>query len=624
MRSSVTIADLDQAWPEDLKALVTKAFSQGSRVGALKATAAIAALPESLQGAPFVLGFCSTFTLQPLSEFIHFGLATLPVRPKLIHADLDNIEQSLLDPDSPVHAAKPNALLVIWRLEELAPTLAERPWGMSAAERKATVRGVVERIESLVESYAKSFVTPLFLSSLPSATVLGRRFADAHSETGLAVARQEINAELLRLTNRHRICHIFDFSAWVEREGESVWDRRMDAFARQPIAVSAVPSFSAYVRRAMAPLVRPARKVLALDLDNTLWGGILGEGGIAGLQIGQDFPGKIYRRIQLAALALKDQGVLLALLSKNNHPDVVEAFEALPHMPLKLDDFAAVRVNWEPKSANLLDIARQLNLGVDSFVFMDDTAFEREQMLCALPEVAVLQNSEDPLSILDTLLECPYFDAYRVTEEDRLRSNDYANQQDREELRESSGTIESFLRSLELKVEIRQVDAAGIGRAVQMLAKTNQFNLTTRRHGEADVLRYVADPKNLVLALSLRDRFGDQGVIGLAIMIGGDGESAEVDSFLLSCRALGRGVEDALWASLVKRAGARGYIDLRASYLPSGKNVQCRALFERLGMTRIEEKHGEGAGSDGDRAQHYRLKLPYVPSTPDWLSVTEY
>jgi FkbH-like protein len=624
VNSGLNIVDLHKEWPEELRDLVTKTFSKGSPVDAAKATAAIASLPLSQQGASFVLGLCSTFTLQPLSEFIHLGLATLPVRPKLVHADLDNIEQSLLDPCSPVHVSKPNALLVIWRLEELAPILVERPWGMSAEERKATAREVVERIKSLVELYVKNFVTPLFLSSLPAPPVLGRRFADTHSETGLNVIRQEINSELLRLSNRHRSCYIFDFSSWVERRGESVWDKRMDAFARQPIAVTSAPSFSAYVRRTMAPLVRPARKVLALDLDNTLWGGILGEVGIAGLQIDQDFPGKIFRRIQFAALALKDQGVLLVLISKNNYQDVVDAFDALPKMPLKLDDFVTVRVNWEPKSSNLLDIARQLNLGIDSFVFIDDTAFEREQMLCALPDVAVLRNTEDPLSILNALLECPYFDAYRVTEEDRLRGNDYGSQGKREALMEKSGTIDSFLRSLDLKVEIRPVDDLGVGRAVQMLMKTNQFNLTTKRHSEADILRYIADTKNLVISLSLRDRFGDQGVVGLAIMIDGNHEIAVLDSFLLSCRALGRGVEDALWASLVTRAAVMGFKELHSSYLPSGKNIQCRTLFKRLGMTRIEDKKGKEEDSDNDVAQHYILKLPYVPSTPDWLSIKEY
>lgn len=615
------------AWPEALAEQIQEAFAKGSQVAARKAAQAIADLPREEQGRPFKLALCGTFTIQPLAEFVRLALAVLPTQPTLLFGDLDNIEQQLLDSESDIHAAHPDAIVVLWRLEEIAPALLERPWALSNAERQAAAEAVEERLTFLVKSYAERFSVPLYISSLPRSATPGRRFVDTHAQNGIESIRLRLNLAILDVAAQFKCCHAFDLSEWADQRGASAWDHRMDMFARQPIASAAVPDFAATMARMLAPLVKPSRKVLVLDLDNTLWGGILGEDGVAGLKIGHDYPGKVYRRIQLAALALKDQGILLALVSKNNHGDVVQAFEELPDMPIRLNDFSAIRINWNAKSTNIADIASELNLGLDSVVFVDDMAFEREEVACTLPSVAVLDTTEDPLAILGAIANCLYFDTYRITDEDRLRGEDYANQRARNDLQKSSGTVEDYLRTLSLKAEIRPVEPAGVGRVVQMLAKTNQFNVTTRRHSEADVFRMLEDGNSLLLTLSLRDRFGDQGVVGLAIAIFAPDRTADIDTLLLSCRALGRGAEDVLWASLLARLSGLGITMVRATYIPNGRNMQCNRLFERFGMTPdLSNEHGNGAANGGGiiSSQSYFLALPAELEVPDWLLVTEY
>jgi len=388
----------------------------------------------------------------------------------------------------------------------------------------------------------------------------------------------------------------------------------MDFFARQPIAARSMLSFSGAIARLVTPIARPQPKVLAIDLDNTLWGGVLGEDGLSGLKISSDYPGNIYRRIQQFVLSLKHRGVLLVLLSKNNLEDVEQAFDAIDDMPLKLEDFSLTKVNWREKHLNLSDAAKELNLGVDSFVFVDDQSFEREQMSFALPQVQVLSVGEDPLSIYAALLSSSNFESIRISSEDTTRARDYRQQSLRKEL-ETSCSHEDFLKSLDLKAIIRPVAESSLQRACQMLAKTSQFNLTTRRHGEADLRRMLEMSGSVLLTLALSDRFGDQGIVGLCIaMKDKDADTAVLDSFLLSCRAIGRGAEEALWDILLKQLSLIGYRKLKATYSVSPKNSQVSDILDRWGMKRVHEN---------SQVVEYVFELPTKTHLPSWITINE-
>jgi FkbH-like protein len=435
--------------------------------------------------------------------------------------------------------------------------------------------------------------------------------SDATSHYSVPWAIASLNAHIFELAATNANIFVFDFHAWQAANGRASFDDKMTYFARQPIARGAIGSFASAIARTIAPVIRPAAKVLALDLDNVLWGGILGEDGASGVAIGHDFPGNIYFAIQSRARALRDRGTMLALVSKNDLAVVEEAFLSRPEMILHLSDFSAVRVNWLPKHENIASIAKELNIGVESIVFLDDQPFERETVRYHLPEVHVLECSSDALSILSALESTNAFDTLRIGDADLTRIKDYEAQRERRSAAEGT-EVSDFLRSLDLRMSIEAITSRTLDRAHQMLQKTNQFNVTTRRHSRADLERLLDDGA-LGLTITVADRFGDQGIVGLAIATR-SGPRAEIDSFLLSCRALGRGAELALWSELIRRLIDHGITEVHATYERTAKNEQVMDLFDRFSMT-LE--------SADERRRSYRATLPLDAPFPDWVTRIE-
>jgi FkbH-like protein len=276
------------------------------------------------------------------------------------------------------------------------------------------------------------------------------------------------------------------------------------------------------------------------------------------------------------------------MVSKNNEGDVCNLFRKRTDMPLQLRHFSSRRVNWADKHANLVEISRELGLGLESFVFLDDQAFEKRQMQHYLPQVRVLPAQEDPLGILDALRSTTLFDGLKVGKEDRRRAREYERSAKRTKLQAKSHSTKEFLRSLRLATRVRPVTHENMGRVVQLLLKTNQFNATTRRHDEASVRTMIADKRNSLLAIEAKDRFGDQGIVGLGFALATP-ESGEyrIDSFLLSCRALGRGVEQMLWHELMKDVHKKRGKQVKVEYLNSGRNAVVLGFFETLGLKKV-------------------------------------
>ncbi len=607
------LPDLPKGWPLAIQDEIRKALTTGRISQIREVLHQLDSLPEAERGRPFRLAIARTFTLEPQLDVLKLMLTTYPSQAEISLGQLENIEQELLDPKSELLSKSPDAVLVLWRLEELHPRLVAEGQGWSAEARNDAAEEVITRIRNLCAGYTQVSTAPLFLSTLPQ--LLNKSLFELHLPNGHSHLISRINGEILNLAAHSKQIYVFDFAGWAAKMGEKAFDPKMDLFARQPIAAGALMSFCDALRRNFRPLFCPRLKVLALDLDNTLWGGVLGEDGINGLKIGHEYPGNVYLRIQELVLRLKQQGVLLVLLSKNDLNEVSQAFRALPDMALRLDDFVALRVNWCPKYENLRQIAQELNLGLDSFLFADDEAFEREQISYYLPEVHILSVNQDPLNILQTLAATEAFDAFRMGEEDRLRSEDYAAQRQRKVLQgEKKESVEDFLKSLEAEITIAPVNESNIPRVVQMLTKTNQFNVTTRPHTEAEVRRLMGSPRNILLTLKLRDRFSDQGIVGLILADEGSSpENLHIDSFLLSCRAIGRGCEMALWSELLVRASQKGYQAISAEYLATEKNQQVADLFDRLGMKLIECT---------SQIRRYELVLPASFEGPQWMKVT--
>jgi len=605
-----------KAWQPEARSLIRDALESG-RPSAIAAALDAAHEQAAIHLAPaFSLGISSTFTLGPQQPALELGLSTIPSKPQIVISDHDTIEQDLLDPTSPLLVQPLDALLVLWRAEELLAELLRRRHMLSTDQRQEIIDRAVGRIQQLVSAYAQASSLPLFLSTLPSSLMMAGDVMETNQPAGILAAITRLNDTILSCAAENPSVHVFDFSGWAQRQNTGWYSSKMDFVAKQPIAARVAPAFGICLAEHFRPMAGPMKKVLAVDLDNTLWGGVLGEDGISGLSIGQDYPGKLYWRIQELVASLKARGVVLILLSKNNLADVEEAFAARSDMPLSLNDFSAVQANWRPKADNLQEAIDELRLGLDSVVFIDDQAIEREAMRFQLPDVEVPEIGEDPLEVIEVLAQNPWFAQIGLTDADMQRSEDYLHESERRKLRAASSNLETFLRSLEIRMTIDRLGSAAIPRAAQMCARTNQFNVTTRRHGEADLAAFIED-EGIYFTAALSDRFGDQGIIALCLgrPINGasDAREIEIDSLLISCRALGRGVERALFSAFATSAAHAGYARIRASYLKTKKNGQCENLFDDLGMN-LETSE--------PNAKHYVLELPAAVDAPDWIELT--
>ncbi|MCB1590837.1 MAG: HAD-IIIC family phosphatase, partial [Alphaproteobacteria bacterium] len=324
------------------------------------------------------------------------------------------------------------------------------------------------------------------------------------------------------------------------------------------------------------------------DADNTLWGGIIGEDGIGGIEIGNDFPGLAFRDFQKYAHYLQKQGVMLAIASKNNEEDVVEVLDRHDAMVLKREHFSAMEINWVSKVEGLKNIARKLNIGLDALVFVDDNRKEIGEVQERLPEVTCFLVPEELAEYPGLLRNCGLFDIGEVTKEDRERTKmmaqEAARKQDSEQVSE-----EEFRAALGLKVKVFEVQGQHLARTTQLINKTNQFNLTTIRRTQEEVKALCDSQDSLVLATEIEDRYGEYGLVGVAILKAGQKGSWDIDTLLMSCRVLGRGADTAFISQIVSASAQRGAKILRGRYLPTQKNRMVEDLYPRHGF----EKAGE-------------------------------
>jgi FkbH-like protein len=367
------------------------------------------------------------------------------------------------------------------------------------------------------------------------------------------------------------------------------YDMRRYYWTKQPFGEAGCVELSRHLWAGIRALTTGPKKVLVLDLDNTLWGGVVGETGPLGVALGESADGDAFRAFQAYAKELTTRGVILALASKNNLKDALEPFEKNREMVLTLDDIAAYEINWDPKGTTIGRLAKTLNLGLDSFVFFDDNPAEREQVRQAQPEVEVVDVPEDPAEYVRALQKGLWFETTGLTAEDAMRAAQYAVERQRRKLEQSATSMDDYLISLEMVADVGEIDEGDLQRVVQLLSKTNQFNLTTRRHTREDVLGLLARPRAIGMTVRVRDKFGDHGLIGVLIGVPTDNDALKVDTFLMSCRVIGRTVEQFCFRTLWEKAKGLGYRRIVGEYIPSAKNALVAELYDRLGIRRVAE-----------------------------------
>lgn len=379
---------------------------------------------------------------------------------------------------------------------------------------------------------------------------------------------------------------ILDVAGLAANVGLANWhDATLWNMAKLPFSQNYVPIYSDFVCRIITAQRGKSRRCLVLDLDNTLWGGVIGDDGIEGILIGNgDATGEAYLSIQQLVLGLRERGVALAVSSKNEDTVARKPFREHPDMLLREEHIAVFQANWSDKASNIRAIAKTLSLGLESMVFLDDNPAERLQVRTEIPDVAVPELPSDPALFARTLLAAGYFEAVTFSEEDKKRAAFYQQNAQRAELLCQSD-MEGYLRSLNMEITFAPFDATGRGRITQLISKSNQFNLTTKRYSELDVKQLDENKNVFTRQIRLADTFGDNGMISVIICHMRQDEW-EIDTWLMSCRVLGRCVEEAVLQDIIANARRAGASKLIGTYIPTARNILVKEHYKKLGFTK--------------------------------------
>ena len=467
------------------------------------------------------------------------------------------------------------------------------PWNQRLLASDA--RGVAARIEDEMNLLQQAW---LQVARLKSKLVQVSYDWSGAGALGFALSsRRGGNIELVRQVNASLHAALPRGAFLVDLESLSAWhgksrfyDERNYHWMKQPFSTGGLSLLARKIAAGLRALVCGRRKVLVLDLDNTLWGGVVGELGPHGVALGGTPEGESFAAFQKLVKQLKQSGVLLAVCSKNNDADAREPFEKRDDIILRLDDFASFQASWDGKPAAIRRIAEELNLGLDSFVFFDDNPAERAHVRAELPQVLVVEVPADPAQFVRALQDSLAFEAVDIGEADAERAAQYQAEAARRSMQTAAASPEDYLASLVMKASVEPVNEANLDRVVDLITKTNQFNLTTRRHSRAAVEQMIATPRSVCFAVKLQDKFGDYGLISVALALPSHDDALHIDTWLMSCRAMGRTVEHFVLNHLVKAARDAGFTRLTGEYLPTAKNTPVRDLLGGFGFVKRSER----------------------------------
>lgn len=553
----------------------------------------------------------SSFTIDALVPHVDLALRALNLAPELYVAPFNSWMRDIVDDESGLRRFAPDIVFLSVSIDDLMPQLSRR---LSAKEREADGATALERVLAAARHYVTwSGGRPLVVHGFSSAFASPLGIADGREGPSQTQWLAQLNATLAGELRALPGCYLLDLNAALAVAGGMPGDNpKLRHLAAMRLPPSALPGVADAYACYVAPLRGLTRKCVVLDLDNTLWGGVVGEEGVAGLRLGRTSPGSEFVEFQEYLRSLTERGILLAINSKNNPDDALGALRTHAEMVLRESDFSAIRINWKSKPENMRAIAAELNIGLDSLVFIDDNPDERERMRQLLPEVLTVELPRDPALYRATLERLPQLQTLGVTADDRARVKNYRTLRLREQAKSEAPSVEQYLASLELQVRIAVAKPADAGRIVQLFAKTNQFNTTAKRYDASDVARFIADPRIALWVVRSRDRFGEHGLVALTV-VGMESSVWTLDSFLMSCRVIGFGIESALLAFVAEQARANRATSLAATFVATGKNAPARDFFAKHGFT---QPAPAGAGS----AASWDFCLTRPLDSPAWIA----
>jgi FkbH-like protein len=535
------------------------------------------------------LALLSDAAVPQLVPLLNVLLAQKGIRAEVYLAEFDSVELEILNPDSGLYAFAPDAVVILNATNALRLKYYRQP-----ADRAQFGDRIAAKIAALWDAFKERSRALIIQSNyvLPYERQFGN-FDHKVPEAFYPIVLK-LNAAISEMACSRVQVLINDVEALASYVGRRQWcDDRMWTMAKAFCALEHLPRVAQNIIDILLSNAGHVVKCVVADLDNTLWGGVIGDDGLEGIAIGPFGDGEPFHRLQHYLVELKRRGIVLAVCSKNDHATALEPFKSHPEMVLREEDIAVFIANWNPKPDNIRLIKDALNIGLDSIVFLDDNPFERQLVRESLPEVIVPELPEDAADYVRALSELNLFEVTAFSEEDRRRADLYRQNASRQHLQASFSDITEYLRSLDMQVTMRRFDPFHLPRIVQLLQRSNQFNLTTRRHSAAECEMMMArEDEYLPLYVKLTDKFGDNGLISV-IILRLRPPVLDVDTWLMSCRVLGRGVEQYAMNHVVAVAKAQGCETVVGTYIPTAKNGMVRNFYKQFGFERVEE------GADG-------------------------
>jgi len=531
------------------------------------------------------IAILSSFTINGLAEVLKIKCHEKQIFCQTYVGNYNQYHQEIIDTDSSLYKFDPDITFLILDTRSILEDLFFYPYSISKKQKQDFIQQKIDDLQNLVNQFTKNSSSKLIISNAPIPAYSPYGIAETNSEFGLYDMVLDFNKKIKENIRKINSVFVFDFDRFVSKYGEdNIFNYQNYFFGDIKITFDYLPLLGESLLSYIVAYFGISKKCIVLDLDNTLWGGIVGEDGFDGITLGPQPPGNVFLEFQKHLKSLSQSGIILAINSKNNLNDAMKVINEHPYMVLREDDFACIVINWGDKVQNLCEIAKQLNIGLDSLIFFDDDPVNRNYVRSELPQVSVPELSNDPSEYSKLLLSLNDFSSFHITDEDTKRKQMYSQQRKRIDFEKSSTNLIDYLKTLDLHVVIKKADTFTIPRISQLTLKTNQFNLTTKRYQEEDISKFSSDEKILVGSAQVSDKFGDHGITGVFVVNKNNPEEWFLDTFLLSCRVMGREVEKVMLNSIFENAKKDGVKKIKAQFIPTQKNSPIQDFLPSCGF----------------------------------------
>lgn len=564
----------------------------------------------------FKLAILRNCTIEPLIPLLKIEIFEAGYYPEIYISQYDGIAADALNPNSELFNFGPDLIFVFQWLQVASKKISSTFFQHNEKELEDEVARIIKFNFDVNNEIRRNSGAPIISTNFCDTGYHTLGILDAQSEKWQANTISKLNHDIHTNLNMINDSYILDVNKIFNKFGsENIVSDRDWHISKMPLSRMGLVKIAFEFGKFIKAITGKQKKCLVLDCDNTLWGGILGEDGLEGIKCDQNYPGSCYLSLQEEILNLYSRGIIITLCSKNNEEDVMEALDKHPGIILRKEHLATWRINWDSKAENIKSIASELNIGLDSIVFVDDSEFEIGLVMNTIPEVSLISLSKkNPSEYRKALLEAGYFDSLAFTNEDKNKNQAYSDNQKRDMIRNQALTHREYLESLKIEISISSATTEDYGRCAQLTQKTNQFNLTTNRY-TISKLEEILDKGGAIYKIQAQDCISDLGIIGLAVIIY-DGERAIIDTFLMSCRALGRGIEQALLAHVVESEFSKTHVKrIIGKYFKTPKNSQVADFYINANFS-TENNHFNENGS------HFSLLASDKrPIKPEWIKI---